>query len=553
MNLKLSTKLLVGYVTLASVIVISSGVTLSTGSKLYDGIEYISEKAWIAAESTNKGAIELQNEILYAQNLSSGKLSQQGIDESSVIAENYHKNATSLFAKMFETGLVSEEEKERFEKQLSDFVVARDEMYDYAFGDNSVLQDGLDDMDKEFILADLDSKILYFNQAKNSLLESVSNINESINTNMNNEIEILKKVEMEALIASSIAAILGILVAILGYLFNRRGMIVPINSLVARVREMNQGNSDLSTRIKVASQDELGELSNEFNKFIEKLEISIKDSVVLSSKVDDNAREMASIMDNTNEEIARIKDETTLLATAINEMSASISDVARSASEGSDHAAAAGESVSEGRRVIESAMAKLESVADDVQVTASSIEDLKSGSVEISNVLDVIKAIAEQTNLLALNAAIEAARAGEAGRGFAVVADEVRSLATRTHASTEEIQNVIEKFIATTEMAVDSMNKGQKTVDEAVEYSNIASQSLSEITSSVDMIVSMSAEIASAAEQQGAVSNEIGGNINHISEMTVSASEKVMDANEMTKEFVSLADDLNKNLTEVGG
>jgi methyl-accepting chemotaxis protein len=242
---------------------------------------------------------------------------------------------------------------------------------------------------------------------------------------------------------------------------------------------------------------------------------------------------MSAITEQTKDSILKQKTETELVATAMHEMTATVQEVARNTEQASSAAQQADQDSNAGNDVVTQTVQAINDLSQDVEQASSVIEQLKGDSVNIGSVLDVIKSVAEQTNLLALNAAIEAARAGEQGRGFAVVADEVRTLAQRTQESTSEIENLIEVLQIGAEKAVKTMNNSRDRARLTVDQAERAGQSLAAITQAVSTISEMNSHIATAAQQQGSVTEEISrniGNINDISEQNAHASEQTAEA-----------------------
>jgi methyl-accepting chemotaxis protein len=231
------------------------------------------------------------------------------------------------------------------------------------------------------------------------------------------------------------------------------------------------------------------------------------------------AEQMSATTQETSAGIQRQRSEIELLATAMTEMSQTTQDVARNANEAADSANSAKEESSSGEKVVRQTIGAIEALASSVEETAQVIHRLESDTDNIRVVLDVIRGIAEQTNLLALNAAIEAARAGEQGRGFAVVADEVRTLATRTQDSTQEIQRIIEQLQGGAGEAVKAMEGGRSKAQKTVQEAALAGESLTRIRAAVDTITDMNHQIASAAEEQSAVADNMNQSvvtINHV-------------------------------------
>ena len=291
----------------------------------------------------------------------------------------------------------------------------------------------------------------------------------------------------------------------------------PLNRVISAIEDLAGGEGDLTLRVNVDSKDELGHLSASLNQFLEKLHDLIRRAATTSSQVREASNQMLQLNSQSQEMIGSQHSSTDMVATAINEMAATVQEVAQSASSAADEARQADADARTGSERVNSSLISIRDLAQDVGRAAEVIHKLETEAEGLGSVLDVIRGIAEQTNLLALNAAIEAARAGEQGRGFAVVADEVRTLASRTQQSTTEIQGMIEKLQCGARNAVSVMDAGREKAQASVERAESAGSSLIEITKAVASISSMNTQIASAAEEQSVVTAEINRNITEIS------------------------------------
>ena len=291
----------------------------------------------------------------------------------------------------------------------------------------------------------------------------------------------------------------------------------PLNRVISAIEDLAGGEGDLTLRVNVDSKDELGHLSTSLNQFLEKLHDLIRRAATTSSQVREASNQMLKLNSQSQEMIGSQHSSTDMVATAINEMAATVQEVAQSASSAADEARQADADARTGSERVNSSLISIRDLAQDVGRAAEVIHKLETEAEGVGSVLDVIRGIAEQTNLLALNAAIEAARAGEQGRGFAVVADEVRTLASRTQQSTTEIQGMIEKLQCGARNAVSVMDAGREKAQASVERAESAGSSLIEITKAVASISSMNTQIASAAEEQSVVTAEINRNITEIS------------------------------------
>ena len=324
-----------------------------------------------------------------------------------------------------------------------------------------------------------------------------------------------------------ISTVLALLVGIIAALLITRQITRPLQETLAVVERIASG--DLSHNIQVTRRDELGVLQQGIQRMgttLRELISGIRDGV---TQIASAAEELSAVTEQTSAGVNSQKIETDQVATAMHEMTATVQEVARNAEQASQAASAADGQAREGDKVVAEAIAQIERLADEVARSTDAMAHLQQESNKIGSVMDVIKAVAEQTNLLALNAAIEAARAGEAGRGFAVVADEVRGLAQRTQKSTEEIEGLVAGLQNGTQQVANVMNNSRSLTDSSVELTRKAGVSLENITRTVSNIQSMNQQIAAAAEQQSAVAEEISRsivNVRDVSEQTATASDE---------------------------
>lgn len=299
----------------------------------------------------------------------------------------------------------------------------------------------------------------------------------------------------------------------------------PLDNLLNRIQQIADGDGDLRVRLDVLSNDELGRLSLAFNRFLDKLQPLIKEVGRVTDEVKSSAQNLATMSAANDLLISSEHAAVDQVSTAATEMSAAVHEVARNAQNAADAARAAEEQSRQSAKVVSATISAIRELAHEVESASDTIQTLEQETSNIGAVLAVIKGIAEQTNLLALNAAIEAARAGEQGRGFAVVADEVRALAARTQDSTKDIQLMIERLQTGVQNAVSAMHSGGAQARESVERAAGVDQALSATGDSVQRINDMAAQIATACEEQGSVTEEIARNISDIRDLSDEAAQ----------------------------
>ena len=307
---------------------------------------------------------------------------------------------------------------------------------------------------------------------------------------------------------------------------------------------------DLTKKISLLGKDEFAWMCWEYTcarKGFTEVVQSIKSN---AAQLASAAEELSAITDQSSKGVVRQQSETQQVATAMNEMSATVQEVAKNAASAATAATKADEEAKNGHVVVNDTVTTINALAEEVSLTADVIERLKGDSLSIGAVLDVIRDIAEQTNLLALNAAIEAARAGEQGRGFAVVADEVRTLASRTQQSTQEINAMIERLQSGASEAVTAMGHGRSKAEATVAQAQKAGEALNAITQVVYNIKAMNMQIASAADEQSATAEEINRNIVNISEVAEETASGAQQTANASDELARLAVDLQEKVAK---
>ena len=321
-------------------------------------------------------------------------------------------------------------------------------------------------------------------------------------------------------------------------------LVANIHNLTKSIEDISQGDGDLTLRINSSRKDELGQLARAFDDFVSNLEVLISDIRRQAASMNSNSEQLEHSADNSMNIVNEQSQGVEMIATAVEEFSSAIRDVAENAQHTASETAKTVDISHRGKEIINSSVIKFQDLSRSVSHSEQVISDLARESDSIASVLDVIRGIADQTNLLALNAAIEAARAGDHGRGFAVVSDEVRSLASKTQASTEEIQAMIEKLQSGVNQAVTSIREGSDQVSSSVELVETTQELLNDIETSATRVNDMAIQIASATEEQSLVTEEINRNLTQLNDQNRVSSELSQETQTIASSFKVLASEL---------
>ena len=370
-------------------------------------------------------------------------------------------------------------------------------------------------------------------QESETLAKQLSDSMEIVNTSVQELLSATKQMGEEAKAEASDAAtlstliigivlVVSIVIAVLVALWVSRSIRLPLKEVMTVLGKISDG--DFTQRSNVQTKDEFGELSNWVNGLVAKLQSVMSEIDQVSNNVAESAVSNVRLAANSKRLMKAQNDKTTEVASSMSEMVSAVDQVAKSSEVILHQIQSVDQRANQNRALMDSNIQKMELLLAKIEESTAVVNQLDEHSKNIDRILDVIQAIAEQTNLLALNAAIEAARAGEQGRGFSVVADEVRTLATRTHSSTEEIQRVIVQLQQGVTKTVGSMEESRKSANASVEEARTVGLSLAELQSSMAEIRDLSTQIAAAAEEQSAVSQEVKLNVLEISEMSEQAA-----------------------------
>lgn len=323
---------------------------------------------------------------------------------------------------------------------------------------------------------------------------------------------------------------------------------LPLKEISDRIKNIAAGDGDLTIRIKVERDDELGELAGHVNRFMDQLQNLIRDVRSNTNEVSNAAEELLVISSKGQRAADEQCNAITMVVTAVNELTMAIQEVARNTGNTAQSTKDANRITDQGQDRIRLAVKHVQGLSAHVTQTAQAMIKLEDEAKNVTSVIDVIRGVAEQTNLLALNAAIEAARAGEQGRGFAVVADEVRTLASRTQQSTADIQGMLSKLQQGVQHAVAGMNESASMTNEAVNSASDAGQSLSGIGSAVQEITDMAIQIATAVEEQSSVTAEIDKNLVEINQLAMTTSDGANYTAQASQRLSQLSSSLRDSL-----
>ncbi len=353
----------------------------------------------------------------------------------------------------------------------------------------------------------------------------------------------------DAVFGSITTSLVALALIVLLALIVVRSIIRPLKSAVSAMNDIASGDGDLTRRLEIDGKDELSQLATAFNSFADQVHGLVEQVLSSTRTLNEASEELNQVMAEAEGGVERQKSESDQVATAMNEMTAAAQEVANNASEASEAADHANAQVCDAQGLVHQTIGVIGGLSEQVEEGVKVIEKLGSDSRKIDNVLEVIREIADQTNLLALNAAIEAARAGEAGRGFAVVADEVRTLASRTQQSTQEIQETIERLQTGASNAVTLIGSISERSEATVVETRQVNDALQRINQAVSTINDMNSQIASAAEEQTSVSETINQNVHEIVAITEQTADGTRRAGAATQRLKALASDMSDQVS----
>jgi methyl-accepting chemotaxis protein len=499
------------------------GITTATALKNVDLLENVIEVQYPALDLTKSALVKMENvKVTLSSAVTTGDM------ETLESALNYAKETQTMLQniKSIDPDLSA---------KINDILKSFNDYYSLAFDVSKSMIEGTADYAKLGVLSTT------MNNNYDNAFENLTKFREVRTKAFQTDIQKASDSGQSTVVIGGVMAILTIILLFATAVPIVNGIKGSIVQVVNSLKDIAQEDGDLTVRITSTNQDEIGDLVHWFNQFMEKLQGVVKDIVNASLPLSQLAQNLNQLTDDTNKTIDIQQRSASQAKTAVDEMSNSVSAVAESAAEAASAAGDASSAADDGQTVVNHTVQSIQELAANVQDTAEVIRKLEDDSNQVGVVLDVIKGIAEQTNLLALNAAIEAARAGEQGRGFAVVADEVRTLASRTQQSTEQIQKTIEQLQNAARSAVDVMAKGTEQATTSVETANKAGASLAVITETISRITSMNDQIARSTGDQQNVARIISNNVDEIHSRTEETAASSKELASVSSELAQLA------------
>ena len=542
MNLKISGRIGVIFVGIIFLFIACGSAAYYGVNTMTRALEFVTTNAWDAADGAMEGVINLQGEIIILNRLTDKDLDAEREKELKVELKNFQTEADIALKRMVDSGLFEQSLIDELNGLLNEFAQSKSELLNIHAQHKA-------SPSAASALAQTKA-----NQQLNKTVESLLSFLEGMEETGDSKVETFaKEVEAQkttAFVVIMLTIVIGIALCTVAYAIISFTVAKPIANVGHRFLEISNGDGNLSVNLEEKGHDEVTDVCRGFNIFIGKIRNTVKKTVESSSQLAKASNELNSLSNMTSENIGRQQTETEQVALAMNEMVGTVQEVARNVTDAADSAALANDEANKGKEIVDTSITEITGLASELQRAAEVLKHVEDDSQKVGSVLDVIKGIAEQTNLLALNAAIEAARAGEQGRGFAVVADEVRTLASKTQESTEEIQVMIESLQTGTREAVSVMALSQSKADASVGQANLTGEALTSIANAVAEITTMTTQIASAAEQQNTVAAEVNTKISNINTLARQTEEGSRNTTQAAEKLAELAYQLESSVSQ---
>ncbi|MEK7323229.1 MAG: methyl-accepting chemotaxis protein [Pseudomonadota bacterium] len=534
MKLKIGAKMTFAIGSVGALLIACGIVGYIGASKLSDELSFITTKAWDAADGSMEGTIGIQRQLIEVNHILSPGETPERLQHHYDDLAQAMKFAEEALTRMRYSGLIDAQHLADLDRLLAEQAKVRDELLDQFQKSSALNAKGAPSEAAAPAAAALKTAQDRYLQKTTALLDFIGKLEALGDSQVENQTKTIAKIITDVKIAILMTMLIGLAVSAAIILYSIRVVVYPITKVTRRMRDIAEGEGDLTARLEITGHDEITELSTAFNAYTAKIHEMVLNVADATSQLAASSEQTAKITSTASKEVDRQKKESDLVAAAVTEMAHAAHDVARSAEGAAAAVHRADEKAQSGNQIVTHTMNSIHALANEVGIASGVITELANESEKIGKILDVIRNVTEQTNLLALNAAIEAARAGEQGRGFAVVADEVRILAQRTQASTLEIHSIIQRLQEGTGKAVLAMEKGRQQVTHSVTQFEGVNEAFRNIAEAVRSATDMTTQIAAAAEQQNAVSEEVGRNVTNIrdaAEESAKSTRQVMDAN----------------------